>query len=159
MFALLDNTTPWIWIGLGFLLGILELVLPSTIFLWPALAALLVGLTAFLVPELLSSGLSQVLYFVFLSVLSVIAGRTFMIFYRKKNKGQDETVLNDPLQRNIGKTGTVYSFEDQEGIVLIDGIRWNFRLKDGSQNPITLKKIKILEVKGSTLIGEPINEK
>ncbi|MCY4446523.1 MAG: hypothetical protein OXC02_08710 [Rhodobacteraceae bacterium] len=157
MLTFLDGLTPWMWIGWAFLIGILELSIPSTIFVWPALAALIVGILSFLLPGLFASGFYQIILFVVLSIVIAIVGRLLISVFGKGGSGSSKVILNDPLQRNIGKIGTVASIDGTEGIAIIDGVRWHFRLNSNFDPQLPVSKIKIVAVNQSTLIADPVD--
>ncbi len=154
MFGFLDGISPWAWIGFGFLLGILELLLASAILVWPAVAAMIVGILCFVLPEWLNSGFNQTVLFVVLAGVVVIVAE-FVIPSSKRR-----VILNDPARRHIGKVGTVVSLDGTEGIALLDGVRWHFHLKpdeearEAADTP--LEKVRVQDSSGTTLIVTPI---
>lgn len=154
MLELLTDLSPWVWITLGFLLGIVELLLPTTIFIWPALAAILVGVVLFLSNLLFWY---QILLFLVLTVITTLLGRYFYPKFEKVFGRKNQSVLNNPSKRNIGKVGTVVSLEEDEGIGLFEGVRWHFRLREDTiPAKGSVKKVKVVDSDGYLLIVEPL---
>ncbi len=122
---LLTELSPWVWISLGFLLGIVELLVTTTIFIWPALAALLVGIAMFMTNL---NFIVQILLFLILTVVVALVGRYLLPKFEKIFGGKNRSILNDPTRRNIGEIGTVISLDENEGIGVFGGVRWHFQL-------------------------------
>ena len=95
-----SSLTPWHWMTAGLLLCALELFAPTTIFLWPGIAAILTGLLTLLLPAL--SWQSQVVMFAILAMATVFAGRQF---YKRRNSGRSS--LNRRAENLIGKQITL----------------------------------------------------
>ena len=151
---LLTELSPWVWISLGFLLGIIELLVTTTIFIWPALAALLVGIVMFMTHL---DFIAQILLFLILTVIVALVGRYLLPKFEKIFGGKNRSILNDPTRRNIGEIGTVISLDENEGIGVFGGVRWHFRLQEGvSVDNETIKKVKVVDSTDSLLIVRPL---
>ncbi|MCY4185104.1 MAG: NfeD family protein [Rhodobacteraceae bacterium] len=150
---LLTELSPWGWISVGFLLGIVELLVTTTIFIWPALAAFLVGIAMFMMHL---DFITQILLFLILTVVAALAGRYLLPKFEKISGGRNRSILNDPTRRNIGEIGTVISLDENGGIGVFGGVRWHFRLQEGvSVDDKSIKKVKVVDSTDSLLIVQP----
>jgi len=150
---LLTELFPWVWISVGFLLGIVELLVTTTIFIWPALAAFLVGIAMFMTHL---DFITQILLFLILTVVVALAGRYLLPKFEKISGGRNRSILNDPTRRNIGEIGTVISLDENGGIGVFGGVRWHFRLQEGvSVDDKSIKKVKVVDSTDSLLIVQP----
>ncbi len=92
MIAWLDGLEPrWLWLGLGLLLAIGEMTIPGVFLIWLAGAALVTGLTAWVLPIGLPG---QVVLFAVLSIASVFVGRSWL--------ARNPVVSADPLMNDRG---------------------------------------------------------
>jgi membrane protein implicated in regulation of membrane protease activity len=88
----------WHWFVLGGALLILEIIVPSTLLLWPGIAALFMGVLAYIVPGLTDMG--AVALWAVLSLVTVV----FWVRYRKANpRPVDNNGLNQRGQQLIGQ--------------------------------------------------------
>ncbi len=122
-FAELDAA--WIWLVAAAALAAVELVTPGFFLIWIAGAALLTGVTAFLLPIDLPF---QLVLFGLFSILAVILGRRH--YERAAGSGGDP-LLNDRTAQLIGQVVTVVvAIENGEGRVRVgDGV-WSARGPD-----------------------------
>ena len=83
---------PWNWMVLGFVLLVLEIVIPGVFMLWIGIAALLVGTLSL---QLWNAGFwtwqLQVVVFLVLSLASAYVGTRIM---RSRKDGSDQPLLN-----------------------------------------------------------------
>lgn len=102
MTELFTELTFWHWFILGGILLIIEVMVPSTLFLWPGLAALLVGIAVAITP------MPWTIAVTVWAVLSVVTV-TGWIFYKKKHpsKADESSGLNQRGHEFIGKTLTL----------------------------------------------------
>ena len=138
--------TPWHWMTAGILLCALELFAPTTILLWPGIAAILTGLLTLLGPEL--SWQLQVALFAVLAVATTFAGRQFY-----KNNTEDETSsLNRRADKLIGRKITLAdAIDNGVGGTFIDGTRWRVVGPDTEAG----QEMVVLEMDGSSLVVAP----
>jgi inner membrane protein len=87
----------WYWIA-AVMLGIAEILLPSTLFIWFAVASAVTGIFALVVPGL--SGELQLLLFAILSIGSWVFGRRVV---RQHLAASDEPNLNRRGEQYIGQ--------------------------------------------------------
>lgn len=92
-----SDLTFWHWFVFGGLLIILEMLVPSTLFLWPGISAVAIGVVKLLVPTL--SWPLAVAIWAILSVVTVVGWTQ----YRKAHPAQKtENGLNDRGQQYVG---------------------------------------------------------
>ena len=148
LIALLEGMSGTKWIILGVLLLIVEVLTGTTYILWPAIAALLVGLLAFLLP--FSWEMQFLLFFIVSAVLLVVGHK----YVRPKMKGGEPSELNDRALAMVGmRVRAIANFELGEGRVQVGDTQW--RARAGAGNPDANAELVVLSVKGTTLIVEP----
>jgi len=91
----------WVWLALGLILGIGEMVIPGVFLIWLAMAALITGFVAWIVPIGVPL---QVLLFASLAVASVFAGRNWLA--RNPVEPADPK-MNDRGARAVGEVVVV----------------------------------------------------
>ena len=124
-FSVLDGASAWWWIALAIALGAVEILTFTYFLIWIALAALTVGLAMVAFPL---GGQEQVVAFAVLSIL-----------YTEQLIGRKGKALSD--------------FENDEGLVVIDDVRWRARLAIGQ-----IQKgdsLVVIDAEGMQLICEP----
>ena len=146
VFALLQGISPFYWIALAFLLGAAVMVTSIDMFLWPAIAALVVGIALFVAPEL--PGQAQILAFAVLSVCAALTARAIMPHFG--HRGKPGKSLNEPARRMVGRQATVIEASGTEGKVTIDQVRWHAKWKAGVAKNDDL--VRVVDSEGTTLI-------
>ncbi|MCW5752522.1 MAG: NfeD family protein [Alphaproteobacteria bacterium] len=91
----------WQWIAIAVALGLLEIVVPGFILIWPAMAAAVVGLVMFVYPL---GWEGQLALFAPLMALSVWGGVTWR---KRQPKGRKSSALNVGLHRHVGKRASL----------------------------------------------------
>ncbi len=148
MLDLLAQMKASYWIILGVLLLILELVTGTTYILWPAIAALIVGIIAF--TGLFGWEMQFILFFL-MSIVLLFVGH---IYVRPRVKGGEVSDLNDRATAMVGlRVQAVVDFELGEGRVQVGDTQWRARVRDG--NPKAGDELQVKSVKGTTLMVEP----
>ncbi|MEQ1541353.1 MAG: NfeD family protein [Novosphingobium sp.] len=98
----LDTLSPhWLWLALGLVLAIGEMVIPGVFLIWLAGAALVTGLVAWAVPIGVPV---QVVLFAVLAIASVFAGRNWLA---RNPVTSADPLMNDRGARAIGEVVTV----------------------------------------------------
>lgn len=139
------------WVVLGIVLMIFEIATGTTYILWPALAALMVGVVAFILP--LSWEMQFLLFFLSSAVL-LFVGHNYL---RPKMKGGDPSDLNDRARSMIHmRVRAVADFELGEGRVQVGDTQWRARVRDG--NPKAGAELQVKSVKGTTLNVVPYED-
>ncbi len=142
----MESMTPWWWVALAFLLGALEMVSGTFVLIWLALAALcMAGLQAIGV-EL--SFAMQTAIFAFLSIILTFGGR--FLLHRFGDGAPESEQLNQRSQRFVGRNGKVLEFNNGEGAIEIDGIRWRAQWEDGTSSDIGTS-VRVTRAEGMTL--------
>jgi len=154
LFVFLDGITPWWWVGAALLLAIVEVLSFSFFLIWPALAALAVAITMWLVPGL--SGTYQVLIFAVLSVIFTLAGRHWVLTHKAASDRPD---LNNRAAQMVGRRATALETMDANvlGSVEVDGIHWRGRLTVGSGTIADGASLRVVDADGMVLILEAVD--
>ena len=141
-----SNLTPWHWMTAGLLICAVELFAPTTILLWPGVAAIATGVITLLLPEM--SWQIQVALFAFLAVATTFAGRQF--YKNKPDSGGSS--LNRPADKLIGRKITVIdAITNGVGGTFIDGNRWRVVGPDTDAGAV----MEVVAMDGSSLVVEP----
>ncbi len=134
-----------IWLLAGAALCLTELFLPS------AFVTFLMGMSAFVVALLSRVGLGslwlQVLVWLLLSTLLVVASRRFVQRRRRSSKIQDATIAETLTEILPGRTGRV----------LYEGNSWQARCDDENLSLSPDQRVYIVRREGTTLIVMPEN--
>jgi membrane protein implicated in regulation of membrane protease activity len=137
------------WLIVGVLLLVLEVVTGTTYILWPAVAALIVGVIVFVLP--LAWEMQFLLFFILSGVLLVVGHK----FVRPKMKGGEPSDLNDRARTMVGmRVKAVADFETGLGRVQVGDTQWRASIVDG--NPSAGAELRVLSVKGTTLLVEAV---
>ena len=141
------SLTPWHWMTAGILLIGLELFAPTTILLWPGIAALITGLLTLVIPEL--SWQLQVALFAVVTIMTTLAGRKL---YKKNSQEQKSSSLNRRADKLIGRHITLAdAINNGVGGTYIDGTRWRVIGPDADAGAVMV----VTEMDGSSLVVEP----
>ncbi len=145
----LENMTGVRWLILGFALLIAEVVTGTTYILWPAAAALIVGVIVFVAPL---SWPMQFLLFAILTAALLYFGHTHL---RPKMKGGEPSDLNDRARSMKGmRVKAVADFDTGRGRVHVGDSQWRAAMEQG--NAKAGDELRVITVKGTTLTVEPI---
>ena len=137
------------WMILGVLLLVLEVVTGTTYILWPAVAALIVGIIAFVLP--LAWEMQFLLFFILSGILLVVGHK----FVRPKMKGGEPSDLNDRARSMVGmRVKAVADFDTGLGRVQVGDTQWRASIQDG--NPSAGAELRVISVKGTTLQVEAV---
>ncbi|MEW5839062.1 MAG: NfeD family protein [Pseudomonadota bacterium] len=140
----------WHWLVLGLLLMLVELVLPSTYFLWMGLAALVVGILSWLLPGM--SFDAQTILFAVLSVTSIFLGKRFL---KRHPIETDRPTLNVRGAQSIGRIATLREpIVNGVGRVHLDDTLWRAL---GADLPVGTR-VRVVAVEGTSLRVEPTED-
>jgi inner membrane protein len=121
---------PWMWMVIGVLLAIVEIILPGTFFVWFAGAAVLTGVVALFIDL---AWQAELLLFVALAGASALIGRKVY----GRNQPAEGGHLNDRLARQIGRTASLETpIVNGTGHIRLDDGQWRVEGPDlpaGSQ--------------------------
>jgi inner membrane protein len=138
-------TGHWFWLSLGVVLAAAEIVAPGFFLIWLAVAAIMTGLLAWVIP--IPAAL-QVGLFAVIAVAAVYAGRRW---FKMNPIESDDPNLNDRGARLIGELVTVVEAIDggQGRVKVGDGV-WSAR---GPDTPVGTR-VRVTGSNGSTLMVE-----
>lgn len=140
--------TPWHWMTVGLLLCVIELIIPTTILLWPGVAALVTGVITLLLPEL--SWHFQVALFAVLAVATAFAGRQF---YKRRSSGRSP--LNRRAEKLIGRQIKLTdAIENGVGGAHIEGTRWRLIGPDTEAGTSVI----VTAIEGASLVVTPARQ-
>jgi len=146
---MLESMSGTKWLILGVLLLVLEVVTGTTYILWPAVAALIVGVIVFILP--LAWEMQFLLFFILSAILLVVGHK----FVRPKMQGGEPSDLNDRARTMVGmRVKAVADFETGLGRVQVGDTQWRASVYDG--NPAAGAELRVVSVKGTTLQVEAV---
>ena len=146
---MLESMTGTKWLIVGVLLLVLEVVTGTTYILWPAVAALIVGVIVFVLP--LAWEMQFLLFFI-LSAALLVAGHKFV---RPRMKGGEPSDLNDRARSMIGmRVKAIADFEMGMGRVQVGDTQWRAAIHEGTAT--SGQELRVLSVKGTTLQVEAV---
>lgn len=138
----------WLWLTLGVVLAMLEMLVPGVYLIWLAVAALITGLLTF---GLDLSPAVQVIDFVFLSLIIAFSAKRFL---RERPIVSSDPLLNKRTGRLVGQTAVVSNaIEDGEGRVRHGDSEWPARGDDCASGT----KVRITGSEGAVLLVQPLN--
>jgi membrane protein implicated in regulation of membrane protease activity len=130
----------WIWIAIGGIFLVTELLTNSGWLLWPAGAAAAAAVT---VRFAHLNWLEQIVLFAVVTVAATYLGRRFM-----RPAPKSDVDINDLAPRLIGKEGEATSvFTGGRGRVFVDGKEWAAEL-DGDGDLAARAKVVVTEIVG-----------
>jgi len=145
----LESMTGIRWMILGFALLVAEVVTGTTYILWPAVAALIVGLVVFVLPLGWSM---QFLLFAILTGVLLFFGHKYL---RPRVKGGEPSDLNDRARSMKGmRVKAVADFDTGRGRVHVGDTQWRAAMEKGDAK--AGDELRVITVKGTTLTVEPI---
>ncbi len=149
MIPSLETTSPqWLWLGLGLVLAIGEMVLPGVFLIWLAAAALVTGLVVWVLPIGLAV---QVVLFAVLSIAAVFVGRNWL---RANPVEAADPLMNDRGARSVGEVVVVtQAIGAGTGRVKLGDSEWIARGPDAE----TGTKMRVASHDGATLIVEHLH--
>jgi len=118
--AFLSGVQPQHWLILGFVLLIAELMTGTTYLLWPAVAAFITALIAFVG---ITNWIADIAIFAILVIALTAFGRPLVARWRNMNAGANEK-LNERGRSLIGVRGVVAAFANGAGSVKVNDTIW-----------------------------------
>lgn len=148
--TLVDAVPFWGWWVLAIALVALEVVLPTTHLLWPAIAAFVTGVLVLILGDPFPAW--QVAAFAVLTVAAALMGPRYL---RRTYEETDHPELNRRGTRVTGETATVVeTFSGGKGKVRLGDTQWLADMQDGS-NPQAGTRVRVVEAKGTRLVVTP----
>jgi membrane protein implicated in regulation of membrane protease activity len=143
MQQLFEHINHWSWWILAVILLVLEAFAPGTFFMWMGFSAVVVGLVVLVSPEL--GWEYQVLIFALLSVISIVAWRSY---FRKHPIITDQPALNRRGDQYIGRLFTLEEpIINGNGKIKVDDTTWKIIGDDCEAG----SKVKVTGVDGVIL--------
>jgi membrane protein implicated in regulation of membrane protease activity len=145
--SFLGEIQPWYWWALAAVLIGIEIMSPTFFFLWPGIAAAIVGVIAFIIPSLGAD--IQILMFAVLAVLCTV-------FWKKYTPAswsstEPHPTLNRRAEQNIGRhVKAAVNFSGGRGAIHLDDTRWSAVSTDGS-DPVEGDALVIVGADGVVL--------
>ena len=141
---LLAHLEYWHWLILGSVFILLEVFVPSAIFLWPGIAGLAVGIVAYLAPQLAWS--YQILIWAVVSLVLAFGWH----FYRKKNPATKPILsMNRRGEQYAGRHFTLTKdIINGVGELHVDDTRWKILSSKDLSAGI---KVRVTAVDGTSL--------
>ena len=151
LIQMLESMSGSKWLILGVLLLVLEVVTGTTYILWPAVAALIVGVLIFILP--LGWEMQFLLFFILSTVLLII-GHTHI---RPRLGADDPSELNDRARSMLGmRVKAIADFETGRGRVQVGDTQWRAAMNTGEAK--AGDELRVVSVKGTTLTVEPLGK-
>lgn len=151
LFGFLDGISPWWWIAFGVVLGVVEMVSFSFFLIWPGLAAVIVGLSLVVFPDM--SGSVQLGLFAVVSIVLTVLGRMYVARFRGES---ESTGLNERSARMVGRQAiAIGAFAGGEGVVTVGDTRWSARLEPGRPDVPEGAPLRVTDVDGMVLVVAP----
>ncbi len=134
----------WYWLFLGSVFIILEVFVPSAIFLWPGIAGLVVGIVVYLIPEL--AWPYQILVWAVFSLALAFGWH----FYRKRHPAiKPISSMNRRGEQYVGRHFTLTKdIINGVGELHVDDTRWKIL---SSKDLPTGIKVRVTAVDGTSL--------
>ena len=137
----------WVWVTIGLVLAILEMLVPGVYLIWLAVAALATGLLTFMLDLSLPM---QVIDFVFLALIAAFSAKRFL---RDRPIESADPMMNRRLDRMVGQTGTItVALEHGSGRVHVGDSDWMATGPDIAEG----MRVRIIGSEGGTLRVEPL---
>lgn len=144
----LNNLEFWHWWVLAAALIVFEMIMPSTVLLWPGIAAGIVGIVLLTSPDM--GWQVQVLLFAALSVISL---GVWLGLLRSRFVHSEESNLN---RRGVEYIGREYVLEEpvvnRAGRLNIDDTTWQIAGEDMEAG----KRVRVVGMDGAVLKVEPV---
>jgi hypothetical protein len=140
----------WVWWVVAVALLVLELLMPGTFFLWPAIAAAGMGIFTLFLPMVNIE--YQLMIFSLASIVSVFASRYYI---NKHPATTDQPFLNQRCAEYIGHTFTLTeAIINDRGRIRIGDSSWSV---EGPDCPLGTQ-VKVISINGTHLKVEPIKK-
>lgn len=137
----------WHWWALGATLIAIEIMSPTFYFLWPGIAAVVVGLILFFIPTLDVN--AQLLLFGLLAVVCTMLWKRYAP--SSWTTTEPHPNLNRRATQYAGRQARVaVDFSGGRGAILIDDTRWSAMTKDGS-DPAAGQSVLVVGADGPVL--------
>ena len=142
-----DMAPHWIWLSLGVLLMAVEIIAPGFFLIWLGIAAIVVGVLAWLLPIGVAIQLGL---FALCSFLVLYGARRWL---RDNPIASGDPLLNHRAARHVGKTLTlVTAIENGRGRAKVGDGEWLVQGQDSAKG----SKVRVTDCQGTILIVESV---
>lgn len=139
------------WLILAAILAVAEIFAPGAVLIWFALAAAIVSLLVYAIPETLL--LVQVIVFLGVSILDLILWK---LFVRKHAKEDPANAINHRLESLVGRVGRLSTaIVHGQGRVHLGDTTWTVSGPDQEEGAA----VRITGIQNGGLICEPASDK
>jgi hypothetical protein len=147
-FAVFADVQPWHWFALAAMLVGLEIISTTFYFLWPGVAAAIVGVLLYFFPSL---GVDyQIILFSLMAVVSTIVWKRYAP--ESWISTEPHPTLNRRTAQYEGRRAKVaVAFSNGRGAILLDDTRWSAVTNDGS-DPAAGETVVVTGADGSLLM-------
>ena len=147
-----ETVVYWHWLALAGIFAGLEILAPGVFLIFPGIAAVVVGVTILLLPEL--DWRLQLLLFAVLAVAFIFIGRRI---YGRISESEDHHSLNRRADRLIGDVYPLTSgMTGGRGTVRVGDTDWLARLEGGKTDDIAEgAAMRVVAIEGATLLVAP----
>jgi len=137
----------WVWLSLGLLLAVAEILIPGVFLIWMAGAAIITGLLTWFLPIGVPL---QIVIFAVLAIVSVFMGRAYL----RANPVEDaDPKMNRRGARMVGEMAVVTAaIEHGAGRVKLGDSEW---IAHGADAPVG-SHVRISGSDGAILLVEPV---
>ena len=137
----------WHWWALAVALAAIEVMLPSTFLLWPAMAAVAVGFIALFLP-----GFGWAYQLMIYSVLAVVTTVLWLQWFKKHPIRTTHPLLNRRTARLVGREALVVeAIRGGIGVVRVDDTAWRARTESGATAEVG-QRLHVTGFEGNTRI-------
>lgn len=146
-FAVFADVQPWHWFALAAMLVGLEIVSTTFYFLWPGVAAAIVGVLLYFFPSL---GVDyQVILFSLMAVVSTVVWKRYAP--ESWTSTEPHPTLNRRSAQYTGRRAKVaVAFLNGRGAILLDDTRWSAVTSDGS-DPAAGETVEVTGADGAVM--------
>ncbi|MBL4801339.1 MAG: NfeD family protein [Emcibacter sp.] len=139
----------WAWFVIAMMLLGLEMLAPGVVFMWMAIASVVVGAIVFVLPEL--GWETQFIIFAILSVVSVLSGRMFLA---RNPIETDDTTLNQRGHQYVGQIyNLIRDMENGKSKIRIGDSNWSVQ---GDFEAKENDKVRVIGIDVTILLVEKI---
>jgi len=124
LMGVLSELGPWNWMLLGFILLVLEILVPGVFLLWIGIAAILTGALSLQLWDMsFWSWQVQVLVFLALSLVAAYVGKR--VTDARRDEETDEPLLNRRAEQLVGRTASLEEpIREGHGRIRLDDTTW-----------------------------------
>lgn len=145
-FEMIAGLSPWSWVAVGVVLGVIEMLTMSFFLIGPALASLALAVIVGLFPGM--AGEILMLLWAVLAVVLTLACRPFLARYGGSDGAGSN--INERSAQLVGRRAVVLEWRNGEGSVEVDGIRWRAAWQD-AQAAQSGAPVEVIAADGMTL--------